>query len=70
MVRGLLQEHLDKRLRQGLEARREQLQNDVSQHKEEQRRQKYARRYQKVGSLNCLLLPDTTGGCARRQIPM
>eukprot|EP00891_Asterochloris_glomerata_P008970 jgi/Astpho2/8970/Aster-02645 len=42
------QEHLDKRLRQGLETRREQLQKAVSQQKEEQRRQKYAQRYQKV----------------------
>ena len=56
MVGGLLQEHLDKRLRQGLETRREQLQKAVSQQKEEQRRQKYAQRYQKVGSLSRLLL--------------
>ena len=59
---GLLQEHLDKRLRQGLETRQEQLQKAVSQHKEDQRRQKYAQRYQKVGSLSRLLLQATIVG--------
>ena len=62
MYGGWLQEHLDKRLRQGLETRREQLQKAVSQHKEDQRRQKYAQRYQKVGSLSRLLLQVTIVG--------
>ena len=62
MLGGLLQEHLDKRLRQGLETRREQLQKAVSQQKEEQRRQKYAQRYQKVGALSRLLLQVTKVG--------